>query len=408
MDELKSLETTRLRRPAARGALGRSFPYLVYGERAAKEGGRAGVRLPLGVLGMIALIGVVETAIALAAPRLRDPVSFSWVYAAEAAKHRAPGSGILCLGDSLAKDGLVSAVLTATTGVPTYNLSAPAAPAPMTECLFRRALDAGARPRAIVLELKPSLLAGGPRYRMRGWQEFLNFSETVSLIRSARNTSFAIEVVLGQILPSLRARYEIRETLRAGLQGKPPLSRLQNLVNGENWTINASANLAPRNLAFTGRVTEVEHQRTLSSRFKVHRVNDAAARRIVDLAAANHIRVFLLIPPFAPELHARRQVTGADRLRDAFVQSLQARSPGLTVLDARGSGYPSSVFVDPSHLDAQGAVALSRDVAGVLKHDLNTTAAPADRGRWIALPAFREPAANLALENVGQTRAARD
>ena len=218
-----------------------------------------------------------------------------------------------------------------------------------------------------------------------------------------RNTSFAVEVVLGQILPSLRARYEIRETLRAGLQGKPPLSRLQNLVNGENWTINASANLAPRNLAFTGRVTEVEHQRTLSSRFKVHRVNDAAARRIVDLAAANHIRVFLLIPPFAPELHARCQVTGADRLHDAFVQSLQARSPGLTVLDARGSGYPSSVFVDPSHLDAQGTVALSRDVAGVLKHDLNTTAAPADRGRWIALPAFREPAANLALENVEQT-----
>jgi len=64
--------------------------------------------------------------------------------------------------------------------------------------------------------------------------------------------------------------------------------------------------------------------------------------------------------------------------------------------------------VDPSHLDARGAVALSRDVAGVLKHDLNTTAAPADRGRWIALPAFREPPANLALENVEQTRAARD
>ena len=69
MDELKSLETTRLRRPAARGALGRSFPHLVYGERAAKAGGGgAGIRLPLGVLGMIALIGVVETAIALAAP----------------------------------------------------------------------------------------------------------------------------------------------------------------------------------------------------------------------------------------------------------------------------------------------------------------------------------------------------
>ena len=147
MDELKSLETTRLRRPAARGALGRSFPHLVYGEARPRKGGRAGIRLPLGVLGMIALIGVVETAIALAAPRLRDPVSFSWVYAAEAGKHRTPGSAILCLGDSLAKDGLVSAVLTATTGVPTYNLSAPAAPAPMTECLFRRALDAGAASR---------------------------------------------------------------------------------------------------------------------------------------------------------------------------------------------------------------------------------------------------------------------
>ena len=61
----------------------------------------------------------------------------------------------------------------------------------------------------------------------------------------------------------------------------------------------------------------------------------------------------------------------------------------------RGSGYPSSVFVDPIHLEARGAVALSGDVPAVLKHDLDTTAAPADRGRWIAPPASREPSANL-------------
>ena len=93
MDELKSLETTTLRRPAARGAPGRSFPHFACGEGAARKGGVTGVRLPLGVLGMIVLIGVVETAIALAAPWLRDPVSFSWVYAAEAAKHRAGQRG---------------------------------------------------------------------------------------------------------------------------------------------------------------------------------------------------------------------------------------------------------------------------------------------------------------------------
>ena|SRR5271157_3765534 len=71
-------------------------------------------------------------------------------------------------------------------------------------------------------------------------------------------------------------------------------------------------------------------------------------------------------------------------------------------------GVPGHDRIDRRRGDgdrAGRALALSRNVAGVLKHDLNTTAALVDRGRWIALPAFRGPPANLALENVEQTRA---
>ena len=88
--------------------------------------------------------------------------------------------------------------------------------------------------------------------------------------------------------------------------------------------------------------------------------------RILDLAAARGITVYWLIPPFSPELQARREQKGLDSYT-RFARAFLDRYPNLVVLDAQRSGYGASVFLDPAHLDRQGACTLSADVGDLLR-----------------------------------------
>src|SRR5262249_14130683 len=88
---------------------------------------------------------------------------------------------------------------------------------------------------------------------------------------------------------------------------------------------------------------------------------------------------------------------------DRFVWSMLAQFPNLSVVDARHAGYDLSVFVDPVHLDRDGAAALSEDLASVLQDALGH-AEPVPR--WIELPAYHERPASVRLEDVDQSRIA--
>ena len=365
-----------------------------------------GPRLPWGLAGTLLLIGLIEFSIARAASVFHDTVCFSWAFSAHALKTEAVRREILCLGDSLVKHGLVSSVIEAGTGRTAYNLSAAAGPAPITEILFRRILDEGARPRAIVFDLKPSMLAASPRYRMRQWQEILTTPEAIVCARRAGGTAFAVELFLGRCLPSFRARQQIRAALVAALQGKIALDRYVNQICSRNWGRNAGSHIVSPNPGFTGRLTEQQQKDVLSHRFKVHRVNDSAARRIVELAAAEQIRLYLLVPPFAPEVVERRVRTGVDAQYDEFLRALQARNPQLTVLDARHSGYPASVFIDATHINGRGAISLSRDLAAFLKQDLARNVESLPKKRWLQLPPYTEAPAGLVLEDTDRSREA--
>jgi hypothetical protein len=364
-------------------------------------------RLPTGLLGMLALVASVETAVTWAGPRFLDPVSYSWDYSEKAARDKAPGCDVLCLGDSLAKHGLVPRVIEDGTGRRAYNLAVAAGPAPVTFHLFRRALDAGARPTAVVFDLKPGMLAGGPRYAVRYWPRVLNLFELLNLGRSARGDSFLGELLVGAAVPTFRSRHEIRGDLLAALRGETGPLRALNRLCQRNWTLNDGANLATPRAGYTGEVSEAEHAEHLSDRFTAHRVNAEYARRIVALADERGIRAYLVIPPLVPQVHERRRRSGTDAKYDAFLRSLQDRYPALTVLDARDAGFPASVFVDPIHLDIRGALALSAGVADVLHRDLDAarSALPADSKRWVRLATFRERPRPEALEDVELSRA---
>jgi hypothetical protein len=366
-------------------------------------GSRAGGVLPRGLIGMLLLVAAAERIMASRQGEFLDPVRTSWVFAARAAKSDAPACDVLCLGDSLAKHSLVPRVIEAATGRHAFNLAVAAGPAPITYFVFRRALDGGARPSAVVFDFKPSLLAGGPRYRVREWQEVLTFGESLDLLRHSGG-SLAAELLVGALLPSLRSRHEIRSNVLAAIRGE--LASLADLNESivRNWTVNDGANLATPRPGFTGSVVEAQHLEYLSDRFAPHRVNAAYARRTVVLAAERGIRAYLLVPPFAPALHARRQSAGTEAKYNRFIRSLQEMNPKMTVLDARDSCYPASVFVDPIHLDVHGAVTLSTDVASVLRADLEPGRGPSISQRWVHLPAFRTVSPAFALEDFEQSK----
>ena len=198
--------------------------------------------VPLALLGTMVMIAAVEFGVSRQGAAYQDPVSFSWLFSASAARHEAVDAEILCLGDSLAKHGFVPSIIERATGRKTYNLAVAAGPVPVTEILFRRAFDAGARPSAIVFDMKPGLLAGGPRYRVREWQEFLSPGELAGFLFSGHSGEFAAELAIGYILPSFRARHEVRAAVLEALRGDPSRMAALNAICKRNWTLNAGAN----------------------------------------------------------------------------------------------------------------------------------------------------------------------
>jgi hypothetical protein len=352
---------------------------------------------------MLSLVAAIEAGVTCDVLDFSDPVSLSWRLAARAARDDAPGRAVLCVGDSLVKHGMIPKVIAARSGRGAINLAVAQGSAPATFFLFRRALEAGARPAAVVVNFKPSVLIGGPRHNLRYWQDILTLREGLELARSARSGSLFFEMAVGWLLPSFRSRHEIHSNLREALRGETDALRRINRTCQRNWSLNDGANVAAKNPGFNGVVGPADAKKCLTHLFHCHRVNAEYIRRLFALADARGIRVYWLLPPLSPQLQACREQSGAEASYLGFVRSLQGRYPGITVLDGRHSSYDHTLFVDPSHLDGQGAYTLSRDVADVLRRHLADETAGI-RSRWVDLPAYRACPVEVALEDVEQSR----
>lgn len=369
-----------------------------------EDGGRAPAArrgIPLGLLGMIGLALLVETFVAGHPIEFSDPVSLNWRLSAEDARERAPGAEILCVGDSLVKHSVIPGVVEARIGRKTSNLAAARGPSPITYFLLRRALEAGAKPSAVVLNFKPGVLVGSPRYNLRYFQEVLTPGECLDLVKTGGGGSLLTELAIGRALPSFRSRHEIRGAITAAFRGEDNPLRLTNQICQRNWRVNDGANVAARNPAFTGEVDAAQHKTLLSDRWYCHRVNQAYVRKILDLTAERRIPVYWILPPLSPQLQARRESSGAEAGYLAFVRAFEARYPHIRIVDGRHAGYGPDVFVDATHLDGQGAHTLSVDLAEILARDL---AAPSKAARWSKLPDYRALPAATPLEDVEQSR----
>jgi hypothetical protein len=128
--------------------------------------------------------------------------------------------------------------------------------------------------------------------------------------------------------------------------------------------------------------------------FHAEKRNALAIDKLLKLAHEEDIRVFWLLPPLSPNLRSAREQSGAELAYETFICGYLSKHPRtLSILDGRGAGYPATAFADATHLNARGAVALSRSVAREIACEADGTGDEVD-SRWITLERWSEGSAD--------------
>jgi hypothetical protein len=305
-----------------------------------------------------------------------------------AARREATKCEILCFGDSLMQFGVVPRVLEKCLGRTSYNLAISGSYPPAAYFLLRRALRSGARPAAIVVDFKANILSGNPLTNPRPWVEMLTLRECAEMSWDQRDTSYFGSLVLGKIVPSYRARYDIRTFCLATLGGE--------LVRGPNeiapwfrsFNVNQGASLVPDAFRSPWPAQSYIDQVFWPQHWEIDPVGGRYVRRFLELAASRHIPVFWVMPPIQQRLQDGRDERNLDQAYVECVFKLLKRFPNNVLVDGHHSEFPDSAYWDPSHLNRTGALALSSGIAQVIGSVL-------DRGghasaRVIPLPRFQE------------------
>jgi hypothetical protein len=340
--------------------------------------------LPRGLLGMLALVAAVEGAIASRRLDFTTIWADDWRCAAEAATVQTSGLDVLCFGDSLVKYAVLPRTIGVKARLPTFNLAVNAGTMPSEYFLLRRALDSGARPRAIVVDFFPLMLADDHRGASRLYPELATARDCLDLAWTARDPDFLTKALLSMALPSYRCRFEVRASVAGAFEGRraspwPSMSPIWS-----TWKAQRGAQPThPSNARATPDPSLVADLSPTD--WTCDPITAAFFERFLALAESRRIPVFWLIPPLGPEVRDRRRLTGTEAAYDRFAREALERHPEVVVLDARGSDFDSSFYVDAIHLNRRGAEALSEALAAVLAERLQPDRViPTDR--WVAMP----------------------
>jgi hypothetical protein len=355
---------------------------------------------PAGLIGALALIAAVEAFVASHELDFTTSSRMEWRQSRLDSTRRAPECGVLELGTSMAKLGLYSSVVEKESGLRAYNLACSAGRIPGSYYLLKRALDAGARPRAVILEVHPTYMEMPFQDGTVAWADLLEPLDCLDLAYEARDASFFARTMLAHFLPSYNARFEIRASILGAFKGETSLTRWLNQGLLRNLDRNAGAVVNRRDAPYYGEITQHLGNLYLQPTWKSNRFNERYLRRILALCTSKQIQVFWLIPPFVPTLQALREQIGHDAAYTFFAETVRRDYPGVIVLDGRHSGYQPPVFFDAAHLDYPGAVAFSAEVGRIVKTGLER---PTELPRWVPIPLYRDRAIDTPLEDMAQS-----
>jgi hypothetical protein len=358
-------------------------------------------RWPWGLVGMVALIWAMESSVARHRFDFLDLTTVTWAMSSQAVGRESVKSEVLCFGDSLLKFGLYPAVIERRLNKSSYNLAANGSPSPATFFLLRRALAAGATPSAVLVDFDPNSLSNPSARPPEWWAELVSPRDCVELAWATKDVDFLARTLLARYLPSERYRLQIRAAVLGALRGQPAAhhDNITSLLNVWNVHPNRGALVWPHGDRVTAEI-HPPHPVFFPPDWHCDALNGHYVRKFFALASAHGIPVFWVLPPYSSPIQSYREQLGPDATFTRFAYAVRSRFPGVTVLDGRRSGYAPSVFWDGAiHLDGQGALVLSADVADVLNRSFCGETIPA----WVHLPAYRArpledaPSSGLAL-----------
>jgi hypothetical protein len=298
-----------------------------------------------------------------------------WRYRARAAVRQAPGCRVLCFGDSLVKFAIDADVLGDRVGGRACNLAMPGGMAAGSYFQLRRALRAGARPVAVVVDYVPVLLGRELRDYVQVLPEVADLRDCLDLGWTMGDFRFAAKVALARVSATFRDREGIRALFSAAL-GQP-------------------AETTETEEPEAGRGRDVFDSILYPDSWSCAPLNAVYVRRFLDLATSRGLPVFWLIPPYRPGANDERERRGLEASYNRFVLGVQASYPGLVVVDGRRAAYGPAAYSDPIHMSRQGARAYSVDVADVLGLYLSRDP-ESPLPRWVDVPGKHEPGDELA------------
>ncbi len=367
---------------------------------------------PAGLVGMLALMVVAELALARAGREIRQMMHADWRgQRIAAAGNAVREADILCFGDSLVKNGVVPAALEARLDRKVFNLAVLNSPTPASYSLFKRALDSGARPSAVVLDCNETLLWGTNfRCDVACWADMIGPADALQLARADGDLGFFGLHLVHWLLPSARLRQDVRQRVVSPADSSPTgrYTYWPWLLDRQSRR-NAGALLFPsyyskrREDPFAdGRLDERDRGIWYRTGPFAKRTTLVYLDLFLGLAQQRKIPVFFVLPPIHPGVLAKREEFGVEAEYLWFSRTIHDRYPNVVVVNGRHAGFDYRDFIDSCHLHVDGATEFSNALAGVIADRLEGRS---DGPRWVDLPRKTEPTARLAVEALDESMA---
>src|SRR5206468_835254 len=131
----------------------------------------------------------------------------------------------LAFGDSLMRHGLAPRVIRERAGLEGYNLAIAGSQVPASYMLFREAINSGARPKAVLLDLFPCLLASDPWANITNWPIVASYRDCLDMGWYAGDSKLFAALMVRKTFPSVRYRESIRVAIREALDGLGGITR---------------------------------------------------------------------------------------------------------------------------------------------------------------------------------------
>jgi hypothetical protein len=354
-------------------------------------------RWPAGLVAALVLGFLVERGIDRRGHDFLSSLQWDWQGARESAS-RSQDAQIICLGDSLLKEGVLPAIIEARLGTKAMSLAVNAGHPSAHRALFETATGRGARPSIVVVESEPWLMSSGFRYNHANWPVLLDLAKATRLATSMRDASFLAWWAAAQI-PSVRSREEVRRLTLSTLRDEPPMQRFGNAALVRNWRANQGAQVFDEWSKFDGRLTPDHHQ-WFPIEIRLDDASRADLDPMMDELSSEGRRVYWLLPPISRAAKERRSAEGFTARQDLLVAALMSRHPSIVVLDSRRLELGDDCFHDPFHLNLRGATELSNRLATAL-----ATPTPLSRRIDLARVATIRPSATPRIETMADSQA---